>query len=135
MAFVYLLSTIILLAICPIPIVFTIVIFSVVFGGLVLCAGIEWYEKCRHGLEALFVRFGNFLYIWFSYFDTQCGCHGCKKCLHVLTYLIFCFVFTIGFACSIIPILVCIALLVAYYIVYLVYKCFPTSVELLLNFL
>ena len=103
-AFAYLLSVIFLLAICPIVVVFTIIIYSAVLAATYLIA----LKHCQYTsitfywskIQKYFKKCSDLLCVWFNYFDKQWNCHGCRTCHNILYYVIFYFVITIGIVCS-----------------------------------
>ena len=108
-AFVYVLSVIFLLATFPIVAVYIIIMYSVISTArnlYLMAAYNKWFDMCYYNtaLEKKMKKGRDRLYAWFNYFDKQCECLGCKKCLNVLYYVLFYFVMPIGIVCSVVQI-------------------------------
>ena len=111
MTFVYLISVVLLLAMCPIVVVFTIVISSLYFTAANVCIPLrsldvndvwKYFKNCKHRIERIFKKCRDLLYNWFNYYDQQCHCQGCKKWCHGFYLVILYFVLTIIFIIGIV---------------------------------
>ena len=129
MTLIYVISVVILLAICPIILVFTILISSLYFTAANVCIPFhgfniddvwEYFKKCKHRIESIFIKCRDYLYSWFNYYDRQCDCQGCKKFCNGFYLVILYFVLTIIFIIGIVGSL---SLLIAGIAVILVLAC------------
>ena len=129
MTFIYVISVVILLAICPIILVFTILISSLYFTAANVCIPFrshdiddvwEYFKKCKHRIESIFKKCRDYLYRWFNYYDRHFDCQGCKKFCNGFYLFILYFVLTIIFIIGIVGSL---SLLIAGIAVILVIAC------------
>ena len=111
MTFIYLISIVILLAICPIILVFTILISSLYLTAANVCLPFQsgdiddvwkYFKKCKEIIENIFKKIRDFLYNWFNYYDRHFVCQGCQKFCNGFYLVLLYFVLTITFIIGIV---------------------------------
>ena len=132
----YLISVVLLLAVCPLVVVFTILMSSLYFTAANVCIPFQsrdvddvwkYFKNCKYRIERIFGKCRDLLYSWFNYYDRVCNCQGCGKFCHgfylVILYFVLTIIFIIGIVGSLSLLIACIAVILAVVFLYLCTLC------------